>query len=250
MKALATPVPLLELLALVTLLGVAWVGLRTRSAQGRWPQLPAWFLPSLDAKDRRLLTWCAAVVVVLAVATGILLPSDESHENPLPSSYSTGQHGALAAYETLVRAGYAIERWERPLPELAATAGPDTVVIFAQPFTREVEPIRAVREYSRQASGAATWPRAHRRTPPRPSALLPASWSRKDWIRWLDRVKCGWCPKPHGRWGNLWTGCNTTARDSRPCWSTLGAAVTWCGGPPQRRWKTGPWGVRTTWTCC
>ena len=43
-----------------------------------------------------------------------------------------------------MRAGYNIERWERPLGELAATAGPDTVVIFAQPFTRETEDFKAV----------------------------------------------------------------------------------------------------------
>ena len=55
----------------------------------------------------------------------------------MPSTYLSGQHGARAAYETLLRSGYSIERWERPLSELAATAGPDTVVIFAEPFTRE-----------------------------------------------------------------------------------------------------------------
>ena len=47
------------------------------------------------------------------------------------------EHGARAAYETLLRSNYQIERWERPLSELAATAGPETVVIFAQPFSRE-----------------------------------------------------------------------------------------------------------------
>jgi len=45
-----------------------------------------------------------------------------------------------------VRAGYPVERWERPLAELAATAGPETVVIFAQPFTRETDDIKAVRQ--------------------------------------------------------------------------------------------------------
>jgi len=57
----------------------------------------------------------------------------------------SGQHGARAAYETLLNSGYPVERWERPLSELAATAGPDTVVIFAEPFTREGEDIKAVR---------------------------------------------------------------------------------------------------------
>lgn len=104
------------------------------------------FLPSLDPQDRRLLMGCAITVVVLAVVTGILLPNSDNDENRLPSTYLSGQHGAMAAYETLVRGGYSVERWERPLPELAATAGPGTVVIFAEPFTREVEEIKAVRQ--------------------------------------------------------------------------------------------------------
>jgi hypothetical protein len=79
------------------------------------------------------------------VLTGFLLPSGNSNDNPLPSSYLSGQHGARAAYETLLRSGYSVERWERPLGELAATAGPQTVVIIAQPFTREPSDIKAVR---------------------------------------------------------------------------------------------------------
>lgn len=101
---------------------------------------------SLDAKDRRLLLCSLAIGLALAVLTGLLLPNGNSNDNPLPSSYLSGQHGARAAYETLLRSGYALERWERPLSELAATAGPDTVVIFAQPFTREPEDIKAVRK--------------------------------------------------------------------------------------------------------
>lgn len=104
------------------------------------------FLSSLDPRDRKLLLWCAGLAVVLAVAGGFLLPNDNSNENRVPSTYLSGKHGALAAYETLVRAGYPIERWERPLTELAATAGPETVVIFARPFTRENEDLKAVQQ--------------------------------------------------------------------------------------------------------
>jgi hypothetical protein len=104
------------------------------------------FLSSLDPRDRRLLVWSGIVAVVLAVVTGIMLPNSDNNENRLPSTYLSGQHGAMAAYETLVRSGYPVERWERPLGELAATAGPETVVIFAQPFTRETEEIKAVRQ--------------------------------------------------------------------------------------------------------
>ena len=100
---------------------------------------------SLDAKDRRLLLWSVGIALGLAVLTGFLLPGADSNDNPLPSTYLAGQHGARAAYETLLRSGYSLERWERPLSELAATAGPDTVVIFAQPFSREKADIDAVR---------------------------------------------------------------------------------------------------------
>jgi hypothetical protein len=100
--------------------------------------------PSLDAPDRKLLLWFLGIGLGLAVLAGFLTPND--NDNPLPSTYLSGQHGARAAYETLLRSGYAVERWERPLAELAATAGPDTVVIFAQPFIHEEEDIKAVRK--------------------------------------------------------------------------------------------------------
>ena len=102
--------------------------------------------PSLDAKDRRLLLWSLGIGLTLAILTGFLLPSGNDNDNPLPSTYLSGQHGARAAYETLLRSGYSLERWERPLSELAAAVGPDTVVIFAQPFTREEDDIKAVRQ--------------------------------------------------------------------------------------------------------
>ena len=104
------------------------------------------FLGSLDSRDRRLLYWSLGIAMGLAVVIGFLLPNSNSNDNPLPSSYLSGQHGARAAYETLLRANYPVERWERPLNELAAAAGPDTVVIFAQPFTRDRDDIKAVRQ--------------------------------------------------------------------------------------------------------
>jgi hypothetical protein len=104
------------------------------------------FLSSLDAKDRKLLLWCVGIVLALAVATAFLLPRENDNDNPLPSTYLAGQHGARAAYETLLRSNYQIERWERPLNELAATAGPETVVVFAKPMSRDPEEIIAVRK--------------------------------------------------------------------------------------------------------
>jgi Domain of unknown function (DUF4350) len=103
-------------------------------------------LSSLDSKDRRLLAWSLGIAISLAVLIGFLLPGANSNDNPLPSTYLAGQHGARAAFETLLRSNYSIERWERPLSDLAATAGPNTVVIFAEPFTRETSDIDAVRQ--------------------------------------------------------------------------------------------------------
>ena len=104
------------------------------------------FLSSLDAKDRKLLLWCVGIAIALAVATGFLLPNGNDNDNLLPSSYLASQHGARAAYETLLRSNYPIERWEQPLGDLASTAGPETVVILAQPYSREPDDIKAVRK--------------------------------------------------------------------------------------------------------
>jgi Domain of unknown function (DUF4350) len=104
------------------------------------------FLASLDAKDRRLLLWCLGIAVSLSVLIGFVLPNANGNDNPMPSSYLSGQHGARAAYETLLRSGYSIERWEQPLSDLADKAGPDTVVILAEPFSRETTDLKAIRQ--------------------------------------------------------------------------------------------------------
>ena len=103
-------------------------------------------LSSLDTQDRKLLFWCIVTVCAIASGAAFLIPKEDNDENRLPSTYLAGQHGALAAYEMLIRAHYPLERWERPLGELAATSGPQTVLILAQPFSREVDDIKAVRQ--------------------------------------------------------------------------------------------------------
>ena len=102
------------------------------------------FLSSLDAGDRKLLLWSVSIAIGLAVVIALVMPDDNNDQNTLPSTYLAGKHGARAAYESLLRSGYNIERWERPLSELASSAGPNTVVIFAQPFSRETEDYKAV----------------------------------------------------------------------------------------------------------
>jgi hypothetical protein len=130
-------------LALALLVLAAYL-IHRRKAKQPIVLLPSWFMSSLDPKDRRLLLWSVGIAVGLAVVIGLVMPNENNDENPQPSTYLSGRHGARAAYESLLRAGYGIERWERPLGELAASASPNTVVILAQPFSRETEDFKAV----------------------------------------------------------------------------------------------------------
>ena len=104
------------------------------------------FMSSLDAKDRKLLLWSVGIAFGLAVVIALVMPSDDNDQNTMPSTYLAGKHGARAAYESLLRSGYKIERWERPLTELADAAGPSTVVILAEPFSRETDDYKAVEQ--------------------------------------------------------------------------------------------------------
>ncbi len=101
---------------------------------------------SLDPKDRKLLIGCISAVVVLAVITAIFARQENRDDNPLPSTYLTGRHGAQAAFEMLQANGYNIERWEHPLSELAARTDAQTVVIFAEPNPTSPEDFRAVED--------------------------------------------------------------------------------------------------------
>jgi hypothetical protein len=99
---------------------------------------------SLDAKDRRLMTICLALVLALAVLMGVFGRNQNDDNNPMPSSFLTGKHGARAAFEMLVASGYNVERWEQPLSELAEQADAHTVVILAEPLLATTDDMKAV----------------------------------------------------------------------------------------------------------
>jgi hypothetical protein len=105
---------------------------------------------SLDPKDRKLLLICLATVVVLAVVTGAFARNQNRDDNPVPSSYLTGKHGARAAYEMLAASGYSLERWEQPLSDLAARANAGTVVILAEPLFKSSADSKALDEIVRR----------------------------------------------------------------------------------------------------
>lgn len=104
------------------------------------------FLSSLDKKDRILLISVVFLALALAILAGIFTRDKDEKENPTPSSFTHGRHGASAAYETLARSGYTIEHWERPLAELAAEAGPQTIVIIAEPYQYSADDMKAMRK--------------------------------------------------------------------------------------------------------
>ncbi|HEU5350329.1 MAG TPA: DUF4350 domain-containing protein [Terracidiphilus sp.] len=101
---------------------------------------------SLDPKDRRLMLGFLGGALALAVLIGVLMPNGNENDNPVPSTYLNGQHGGRAAYDTLLRSGYQIQRWERPLSELAAKAGPGTVVIVADPHQPDYNEMQAMKK--------------------------------------------------------------------------------------------------------
>jgi hypothetical protein len=143
MRFISSPITGWVLFALAIVILIAYIFKRLKAHRSI---LPSWFLSSLDPKDRKLLLWSVGIAVGLAVVIALVMPNENNDENPLPSTYLSGKHGARAAYETLLQAGYKIERWERPLTELAASAGPNTVVIFAEPFSRDTDDYKAVNQ--------------------------------------------------------------------------------------------------------
>lgn len=98
----------------------------------------------LDAKDRKLLAVCLTLVVLVAILTGVFARNQNNDDNPLPSSFFTGKHGARAAFEMLVTSGYNVERWEQPLSDLAEQADTHAVVILAEPLLTAPEDLKAV----------------------------------------------------------------------------------------------------------
>jgi len=102
-------------------------------------------LASLDPRDRSLVKVFLVLVFLLIVLLAVFTPRADDDKNLLPGSNLTGKHGAKAAFTLLAESGYQITRWEEPLSNLADHAGPDTVLILANPITQQLEDERAVR---------------------------------------------------------------------------------------------------------
>ncbi|HXE06252.1 MAG TPA: DUF4350 domain-containing protein [Acidobacteriaceae bacterium] len=93
---------------------------------------------SLSGRDRRLLFAFLIMVAVVLVVVAVLGPQQDDQDRT-PSTFSSGTHGAEAAYLALEQSGYRMERWEQPLSDLVPQVNSHTVVIFAEPnFNRVV----------------------------------------------------------------------------------------------------------------
>ena len=91
-------------------------------------------MPSaLDPGDRKLLLIAGTILLVLIIATVAFAPSqDEEEGQGIPTTYSTANNGAQAAYLLLRQLGYQSERWEKPPSDLPADSA-GKILILAGP---------------------------------------------------------------------------------------------------------------------
>ena len=89
--------------------------------------------PTLDPGDRKLLLIAGTILLLLIVATVAFAPTpDEAEGQGIPTTYSTTNSGAQAAYLLLRELGYRSERWEKSPTELPADAE-GKILILAGP---------------------------------------------------------------------------------------------------------------------
>ncbi len=88
---------------------------------------------SAPNRDRRTVLWLAAGALLLIVLTSVFAPATRD-DDPTPSSYNTGTHGAKAAYLLLGVLGYTIQRsGVTSAAALDSVDAPHTTYILAGP---------------------------------------------------------------------------------------------------------------------
>jgi hypothetical protein len=103
---------------------------------------PGWIGP-IDPRDRNLLIGCGVLVAMLIVALAFFSPPRQGDEDPTPFSDSTGEHGAKAAFELLIKSGYRVERQNAPLSEIIDRIDEHTTLVIAEPYMQDVVETRA-----------------------------------------------------------------------------------------------------------
>jgi hypothetical protein len=91
-------------------------------------------MPSaLDPGDRKILIIAGSILLLLILATVTLAPpANDAEGQGVPSTYSTANNGAQAAYLLLQDLGYRSERWEKSPTELPENPAGD-ILILADP---------------------------------------------------------------------------------------------------------------------
>ena len=91
-------------------------------------------MPStLDPGDRKILLVAGTILLLLVVATAAFAPSsNDAGGQGIPSTYSTANNGAQAAYLLLREMGYRSERWEKSPTELPSNSA-GSILILAGP---------------------------------------------------------------------------------------------------------------------
>ena len=106
-----------------------------------------------DPRDRKILTVAGTILLLLIVATVAFAPQTNDAEGQgVPSTYSTANNGAEAAYLLLRELGYRSERWEKPPTELPLNSGranSDPRRTFRFPGQKRTRSVAAFREIGR-----------------------------------------------------------------------------------------------------
>jgi hypothetical protein len=92
---------------------------------------------SLTSADRKLLIAAGAAALLMMGGSLLFMPGPERDRSYLPSSYSSGEHGARAAFLLLSDLHFQVNRWEQPPSGLLDTETLDTdepaLLVLAEP---------------------------------------------------------------------------------------------------------------------
>ncbi|HKY31663.1 MAG TPA: DUF4350 domain-containing protein [Candidatus Polarisedimenticolia bacterium] len=95
--------------------------------------------------DRRILIVSAVLFVVVTTVSSFLAPEPQD-TSTVPTTYSSGASGALAAFLLLEDLGFDVQRWRRPPTELPREPA-GTLLILAEPRTIGDGELRAIRQF-------------------------------------------------------------------------------------------------------
>jgi hypothetical protein len=84
--------------------------------------------------DRRIVLWLLAVVAVVVLLTAFVAPVTRD-DDPMPTTYNSGTHGAKAAFLLLTRLGYTVSRADAAAADTLDSAdAAHTTYILAGPY--------------------------------------------------------------------------------------------------------------------